>query len=113
VIFFLLPLRCVVCFDYFLTINRYKPNPKVYLGAAKKLGLQPEECGMVAAHLKDLEAARACGFHTVYIERAREEAWEEDKVAQTKKDGWVDVWVTKDENGFITAAERLGQAARK
>lgn len=67
---------------------------------------------MVAAHLKDLEAARGCGFRTVYVERAREEAWDEEKVAQTKKDGWVDVWVTAGENGFFTAAERLGQAAR-
>jgi len=68
---------------------------------------------MVAAHLKDLEAARGCGFRTVYVERAREEAWEEEKVIQTKKDAWVDVWVMEDENGFVTAAERLGQAARK
>ena len=26
----------------------YKPSPKVYLGAAEKLGLKPEECVMVS-----------------------------------------------------------------
>jgi len=80
----------------------------VYLGAAKRLGLKPEECCMVAAHLSDLEAAKGCGFRTVYVERSREEAWDVEKVAQTKKEGWVDVWVTEDEQGFLRVAERLG-----
>lgn len=62
---------------------------------------------MVAAHLSDLKGARKCGFRTVYVERAREEAWDEERVAQTKREEWVDVWVTEEENGFITAAERL------
>jgi len=92
-------------------MSRYKPNPKVYLGAAKSLGLQPEECGMVAAHLNDLDGARKCGFRTIYVERAREEAWDEDKVAQTKEAGWVDVWVTEDEHGFVTVAEKLKEVA--
>jgi len=63
---------------------------------------------MVAAHLSDLEAAKGCGFRTVYVERSREEAWDAEKVAQTKKEGWVDVWVNEDEKGFLTVAERLG-----
>jgi 2-haloacid dehalogenase len=33
----------------------YKPHPSVYLGAAKRLGLEPHECCMVAAHLRDLD----------------------------------------------------------
>lgn len=85
-----------------------KPNPKVYLGAAAKLGLKPEECGMVAAHLSDLEAARKCGFRTVYVERSQEEAWDAEKVAQTRREGWVDIWVTDEEEGFIAIATRLG-----
>jgi 2-haloacid dehalogenase len=91
-----------------LTMCSYKPNPAVYLGAAERLGLRPEECCMVAAHLSDLEAARGCGFKTVYVERSREEAWDMEKVAQTKKEGWVDIWVTENEKGFLTVAERLG-----
>ena len=46
----------------------YKPHPDVYLGAAKKLGLEPGQCGLVAAHLGDLAAARKCGYQTIYSE---------------------------------------------
>lgn len=81
----------------------YKPSPKVYLGAAEKLGLKPEECCMVAAHLGDLKAAKSNGFRTVYVERPLEER-DPDMV----NEGFVDVWVKEDEDGFVTAAERLG-----
>ncbi|KAK0638880.1 HAD-like domain-containing protein, partial [Cercophora newfieldiana] len=53
----------------------YKPNAKVYLGACEKLGLEPGEVAMVAAHLGDLEAARGYGMRTVYVERRGEEEW--------------------------------------
>lgn len=36
----------------------FKPNPRVYLGAAERLGLQPHECCMVATHLADLQGAK-------------------------------------------------------
>lgn len=81
----------------------YKPNPKVYLGAAEKMGLKPEECALVAAHLDDLQAAKACGFSTVYVERPREERRQE-----MRDEGIQDIWVKEDEDGFVTAAERLG-----
>ncbi|KAK5124377.1 hypothetical protein LTR85_001594 [Meristemomyces frigidus] len=81
----------------------YKPSPKVYLGAAEKLGLRPEECCMVAAHLDDLKAAKSNGFRTVYVERPREERYPE-----LKEENFVDVWVSEGENGFVTAAQRLG-----
>lgn len=83
--------------------NSYKPNPAVYLGAAEKLGLKPEECGMVAAHLGDLEAAQKCGFCTVYVERPMEER----EGHLREKDGLVDVWVGMQEDGFVEAARRL------
>lgn len=86
----------------------YKPNPKVYKGAAKKLGLEVEECGMVAAHLGDLRAAKDCGFFVVYVEREREEAWEEGDVEEARREGWVDVWVGKEDGGFLEVARRLG-----
>jgi 2-haloacid dehalogenase len=84
----------------------YKPNPAVYLGAAEKLGLPPNECGMVAAHLGDLKAAKGCGFQTVFVERPQEE--DAEKFEAAKKEGFVDVWVTSEEDGFLTAAEKLG-----
>lgn len=83
----------------------YKPDPKVYLGAAEKLGLQPEQCAMVAAHLNDLKAAKGCGFRTVYVTRRQEEQWDPES---ERKQGYVDVWVEENEHGFLTAAEKLG-----
>ncbi|EME81002.1 uncharacterized protein MYCFIDRAFT_55964 [Pseudocercospora fijiensis CIRAD86] len=84
--------------------NSYKPSPKVYLGAAEKMGIKPEECVMVAAHLDDLKAAKSLGFRTVYVERSLEERHPELRDEQ----GIVDVWVTEGEDGFIAAAEKLG-----
>ena len=88
----------------------YKPNPIVYNGAVEKLGLRPDECAMVAAHLGDLQAARACGLQTIYVERPGEETWAVEKIKQAKTDGWVDMWVGmgEGEQGFLTVAERLG-----
>ena len=86
----------------------YKPSPKVYLGAAEKMGLKPEECGLVAAHLDDLKAAKSNGFKTVYVERAREERYPE-----LRDEGIPDVWVKESEDGFVMAAERLGMQVRR
>ena len=71
----------------------YKPSPKTYLGAVEKLGLRPEECAMVAAHLGDLAKARECGLQTIYIQRPDEEAWTLEEVGTAKKEGWVDMWI--------------------
>ena len=50
-----LPWDCVMSAELF---NHYKPDPEVYQGAARLLGLQPQEVMMVAAHPSDLRAAR-------------------------------------------------------
>ncbi|KXT04097.1 hypothetical protein AC578_4912 [Pseudocercospora eumusae] len=84
--------------------NSYKPSPKVYLGAAEKMGVTPQECVMVAAHLDDLKAAKSHGFRTIYVERSQEERHPELR----DEKGIVDVWVSEDEDGFIAAAEKLG-----
>ena len=86
----------------------YKPNPKVYLGAAEKIGLKPEQCSLVAAHLDDLKAAKKCGFSTIYVERPREE-----RHPELRDEGIVDIWVKQDEEGFVTVAERLGIQVEK
>jgi 2-haloacid dehalogenase len=83
--------------------DSYKPNPRVYLGAAAKLGFEPEECAMVAAHLEDLLAARECGFKTVYVERKDEER----SGHLREREGLVDVWVSVGEEGFVEAARKL------
>jgi 2-haloacid dehalogenase len=63
--------------------GHYKPDPEVYLGAAKLLGLPPAQLLMTAAHPGDLRAAAACGLRTAYIARPMErgaggpmESWE-------------------------------------
>jgi 2-haloacid dehalogenase len=80
----------------------FKPNPKVYLGAAEKMSVKPEECGLVAAHLNDLKGAKACGFYTIYVERPLEE-----KNPELRKENIPDLLVKEDEKGFITLADRL------
>lgn len=86
----------------------YKPHPTVYAGAARAMGLEPEEVAMVATHLSDLNAARGCGFQTIYIERDREEDWGRDQKEFHDAKSWVDMWVTEDENGLIEVARRFG-----
>lgn len=50
----------------------YKPQPEAYLAAARLLGLEPQQCMMVAAHNSDLAAARDCGFRTAFVCRPDE-----------------------------------------
>jgi 2-haloacid dehalogenase len=64
-----LPWDAVLSAELF---NHYKPDPEVYLGAARLLGLQPGQVMMVAAHPNDLRAAAACGLRTAYVPRPLE-----------------------------------------
>jgi 2-haloacid dehalogenase len=50
----------------------YKPDPQVYLSALDLLDCEPEEAGMVAAHLNDLRAASALGLRPIFIRRPLE-----------------------------------------
>ena len=81
----------------------FKPDPKVYLGAAKKIGVRPEECALVTAHIFDLKGAKACGFYTIYIERPSEE-----KNPELRDENISDMVIKENEGGFVTLAERLG-----
>ena len=76
-----LPWDAVLSAELF---NHYKPDPEVYRGAARLLGLEPAQVMMVAAHPSDLRAAAACGLRTAYVARPLEggpggamEAWTE------------------------------------
>ena len=72
-----LPWDCVLSSEIF---GKYKPDPSVYAGAARLLGLAPEEVGMVAAHEHDLLGARRVGLRTLFVarpdERGQERAFE-------------------------------------
>lgn len=50
----------------------YKPMPIVYRRSVAELGLEPEQCMMVAAHNYDLRAAKDLGFATAFIPRVTE-----------------------------------------
>ncbi|RMZ83438.1 hypothetical protein DV737_g1536, partial [Chaetothyriales sp. CBS 132003] len=88
----------------------YKPHPSVYLGAAERLGLEPRQCALVAAHLGDLAAARRCGYQTIYIDRPGEEGWDEEQIKAARQ--WVDMWIDVDQGGFEEAARRFGLEGR-
>ena len=61
-----LPWDCILSAEVF---RAYKPDPDTYLGVARTFDLAPNEVMLVAAHQDDLDAARACGLQTAYIER--------------------------------------------
>jgi 2-haloacid dehalogenase len=64
-----LPWDCVLSGEL---IHKYKPDPAVYLMAARLLGVAPHALMLVAAHPSDLQAAQACGLRTAYVHRALE-----------------------------------------
>ena len=64
-----LPWDCILSAEVF---RAYKPDPATYLGVAQTFDAAPDEVMLVAAHQEDLEAARACGLQTAYIERPME-----------------------------------------
>jgi 2-haloacid dehalogenase len=64
-----LPWDCVLSGQM---VQRYKPDPEVYLMAARLLGVAPGELMLVAAHPSDLRGAQACGLRTAYVHRALE-----------------------------------------
>ena len=89
----------------FEDFGAYKPSFKVYLGAVEKLRLDPGECGMVAAHLGDLKAAKECGLRTIYIEREGEENFSREEIEQARE--WVNMWVGLGEGGTEEVGRRL------
>ncbi|KAI0069867.1 haloacid dehalogenase [Panus rudis PR-1116 ss-1] len=68
-------------------LNSYKPNPKMYLGAAERLDLPPTKVAMVAAHIYDLKSAATHGMKTVYVRRKTEDSPEIHAQAKAKADG--------------------------
>ena len=96
-----LPWDCVLSAEIF---NHYKPDPEVYLGAAKLLGPTPAQVMMVAAHLGDLEAAKKLGLRTALVTRPLE--YGPAKKADTAADGEGKVDVVASD--FIDLAVQLG-----
>src|SRR3954447_10076854 len=82
--------------------EHYKPDPETYLGAARLLGLAPQQVMMVAAHNGDLAAAQRHGLKTAFVARPTE--YGPLQVRDFKAEGDWDI-VAKD---FNEIADRMG-----
>lgn len=63
-------LEIMTFFDAVVDGNKItlsKPNPEVFLRAAKEIGLQPSECVVFEDAISGVEAAKAGGFYCVGI----------------------------------------------
>lgn len=94
-----LPWDCILSAEVF---RAYKPDPAVYLGAAKVFDLAPAQAMLVAAHQDDLAAARACGLQTAYIERPAEFGAANPKDVSPEP---ANTWHARD---FLALADQLG-----
>ena len=83
-------------------VQAYKPEPRAYQRNAELLGLEPDQCLMVAAHNGDLVAAAAVGFKTAFVYRRTEHGL--DQESDLAPDGDYDV-VAED---FVELAGKLG-----
>ena len=64
-----LPWDCVLSAEL---VGAFKPDPRVYLGAARLLDVQPAQLLMVAAHPSDLRGAQRAGLRTALVHRPLE-----------------------------------------
>jgi 2-haloacid dehalogenase len=90
---------CILSAELF---RHYKPDPEVYKGAARLLGIRPDELVMVAAHENDLQAARSVGCKTAFIPRPLE--YGSENIPDIEPDPDFDT-TAKD---FILLAEQMG-----
>ena len=59
-------------FDVIISVDQvgaFKPSPGIYRKAVQRLGCEPLEIMMVAAHSFDILGAQACGFRAAYVNR--------------------------------------------
>ena len=94
-----LPWDCILSAEVF---KAYKPDPRVYLGAAGVFAAPPGQVMLVAAHQDDLAAARGCGLRTAYIERPFENG------RDRPKDVSADPSNTFHARDILALAEQLG-----
>ena len=94
-----LPWDCVLSAELF---QHYKPDPEVYQGAARLLGVECDAVLMVAAHPGDLVAAQRAGLRTAYVPRPLE--WGEGGYREPVGDAVFDFTVAD----FNALADRLG-----
>jgi 2-haloacid dehalogenase len=84
------------------TFNLFKPDPGMYLGAADRLDMKPEEVMMVAAHKHDLRAAAKQGLKTAFIKRPHEYGRNNNPDLASEPD------FTANAESFLDLADQLG-----
>ncbi len=94
-----LPWDCVLSAEVF---RAYKPDPRTYRGVAEVFDVAPEQVMLVATHQDDLDAARACGLATAYVERPLEFGAVDRKVTEAHP---ANTWHARD---FGHLADQLG-----
>jgi 2-haloacid dehalogenase len=82
--------------------RHYKPQNEAYLESARLLGLEPEQCCMVAAHNGDLVAAEKNGMQTAFVARPTEYGPHQNKDFKAEKDY---TFVAEDFNELATQME--------
>ena len=61
-----------ITFDAIISVDQvgaFKPSPGIYRKAIQRLGCEPGEIMMVAAHTFDILGAQTCGFKGAYVNR--------------------------------------------
>ena len=82
--------------------NHYKPDPEVYQGAARLLGLPIDQVMMVASHKPDLKAAHEQGMKTAFVPKPLE--YGPNVRIDTSPEPWLDLTATD----FEDMAAELG-----
>lgn len=54
-------------------IELYKPHPAVYRHAAERIGVEPKNLTLIAAHAWDVMGAKAAGLDAVWVDRLERE----------------------------------------
>jgi 2-haloacid dehalogenase len=54
-------------------IEMYKPHPSVYRHAAERIGVEPKNLTLIAAHAWDVTGAKAAGLDAVWVDRLERE----------------------------------------
>jgi 2-haloacid dehalogenase len=95
-----LPVDLILSAELF---RHYKPDPETYRGAVELLASAPDRVVMVAAHLGDLQAAKAhAGMRTAFVARPAE--YGPERTADAVAGAAIDIAV-----GSLTElADRLG-----
>ncbi|KAH0538667.1 hypothetical protein FGG08_004742 [Glutinoglossum americanum] len=79
-----LPFKLIPSAEHF---RAYKPSLKVYNETAEALALNTDERTLAAAHSGDPEAAKSCGYRTIYVGRPLEEIWSVEQTEKAKEEG--------------------------